>query len=210
MDKSKRSELFSSVIHSNKGIIYKIANSYCKNNEDRNDLIQEIILKLWQAFDTYNEEYKHSTWEENLVGKAKTTLSGLKSIRIVGIVFGVLWCVLMTFIVIVSWHQTNWFFKSAFIIHIAVSIDATGLYVCHLVLLNDFNNNQSVLHAQEQLFELQLSNLKTKGILWLQLPVFSMWFMSNEWIIGVWLYKNLNIKICPNCKSYITHEAQKS
>ena len=21
-----------------------------------------------------------------------------------------------------------------------------------------------------------------------------MWFMSNEWIIGVWLYKNLNIK----------------
>ena len=62
MDKSHKSKLFISVINSNKGIIYKIANSYCKDSDDRNDLVQEIILKLWQSFDTYNEEYKHSTW----------------------------------------------------------------------------------------------------------------------------------------------------
>ena len=62
MNKSNRSKLFISVIRSNKGIIYKIANSYCKDSDDRNDLVQEIILKLWQSFDTYNEEYKHSTW----------------------------------------------------------------------------------------------------------------------------------------------------
>ena len=54
--------IFLSVIESNKGIIYKIANSYCKDTEDRNDLVQEIILKLWLAFDTYNNEFNHSTW----------------------------------------------------------------------------------------------------------------------------------------------------
>ena len=175
------------------------------------------LIALWKEQNQkieQNLKINKQLLEENLDGKIKTTLSGLKSIRIVGIVFGVIWCVLMAFIVIVSWHQTNWFFKSALIIHIAVSIAAIGLYIYHLVLLNNFNNNQSVLHAQEQLFKLQLSNLKTLGILWLQLPVFSMWFMSNEWlqnspttfwfiqmpivliqaIIGVWLYKNLNIK----------------
>lgn len=57
-----KADIFLSVIESNKGIIYKIANSYCKDKEDRNDLVQEIILKLWQAFDEYNDEYKHSTW----------------------------------------------------------------------------------------------------------------------------------------------------
>lgn len=62
MTETDKSNIFLTVIESNKGIIYKIANSYCKDKEDRNDLVQEIILKLWQAFDEYNDEYKHSTW----------------------------------------------------------------------------------------------------------------------------------------------------
>jgi len=54
--------LFLSVIETNKGIIYKIANTYCKVPEDRKDLVQEIILQLWKSFDNYNEQFKHSTW----------------------------------------------------------------------------------------------------------------------------------------------------
>ena len=55
-------DLFLSLIESNKGIIYKVANLYCKNPEDRKDLVQEIILQLWKSCDNYNEKYKHSTW----------------------------------------------------------------------------------------------------------------------------------------------------
>src|SRR6185437_2091433 len=55
-------ELFLSVIEDHKGIIYKIANSYCKVPEDRKDLVQEIILQLWKSFDNYNEQFKYSTW----------------------------------------------------------------------------------------------------------------------------------------------------
>lgn len=62
MTKIDKNDLFLSVIESNKGIIYKIANSYCRSQEDRHDLVQEITLKLWQSFDTYNNEFKHSTW----------------------------------------------------------------------------------------------------------------------------------------------------
>lgn len=57
-----KSDVFLSVIEGNKGIIYKIANSYCKIPEDRKDLVQEIILQLWKSFDKYNDEYKYSTW----------------------------------------------------------------------------------------------------------------------------------------------------
>jgi DNA-directed RNA polymerase specialized sigma24 family protein len=48
-------ELFLSVVENHKGIFYKIANSYCKNSEDRNDLIQEMIIQLWKSFKNYNE-----------------------------------------------------------------------------------------------------------------------------------------------------------
>jgi RNA polymerase sigma factor (sigma-70 family) len=57
-----KSDFFLSVIETNKGIIYKIANLYCKDTEDRKDLAQEIVLKLWKSFDNYNEHFKHSTW----------------------------------------------------------------------------------------------------------------------------------------------------
>jgi len=58
----KKTDIFLGVIKSHKGIIYKITNSYCKDPQDRQDLIQEIILQLWQSFDKYNDQYKLSTW----------------------------------------------------------------------------------------------------------------------------------------------------
>ena len=57
-----KSDEFLSVIENHKGILYKITNSYCQNRDDREDLIQEIIIQLWKSFDKYNDEYKHSTW----------------------------------------------------------------------------------------------------------------------------------------------------
>ena len=49
-------------IKENKGIIYKICNSYCAGKNDRDDLAQEIIYNLWKSFNSYNDEYKFSTW----------------------------------------------------------------------------------------------------------------------------------------------------
>ena len=53
---------FLAVIESHKGIIYKVAKSYCKDEENKKDLIQEIILQLWLSFDKYDEKYKLTTW----------------------------------------------------------------------------------------------------------------------------------------------------
>lgn len=55
-------ERFSTIIEQNKGIIYKVANSYCKDRDDRKDLVQEIIIQLWRSFSRYDDQYKLSTW----------------------------------------------------------------------------------------------------------------------------------------------------
>jgi RNA polymerase sigma factor (sigma-70 family) len=53
---------FSALIEEHKGIIYKIANSYCRHAEDRKDLIQEIIVHLWKSHGRYDDRFKLSTW----------------------------------------------------------------------------------------------------------------------------------------------------
>jgi len=62
MNSTDKSDMFLSVIQMNKGIVYKIANAYCHDSEDRKDLIQEIIVQLWKSFDSYTNQYKYSTW----------------------------------------------------------------------------------------------------------------------------------------------------
>lgn len=62
MPATDKSEVFLQVIEAHKNMIYKIANTYCKDPEDKMDLVQEIVLKLFQSFDSYNTAFKYSTW----------------------------------------------------------------------------------------------------------------------------------------------------
>lgn len=59
---SKQADTFLEVVEAHKGIIYKIAHSYCHNNHDKEDLVQEITVQLWKSFDNYNQQFKYSTW----------------------------------------------------------------------------------------------------------------------------------------------------
>jgi len=60
--KANKKDEFIATIDAHKRMIYKIVNTYCQNREDRKDVEQEIIIQLWNAFDTYNHEYTFSTW----------------------------------------------------------------------------------------------------------------------------------------------------
>lgn len=53
---------FLDVVDSHKGIIYKISAAYCRNEPDRKDLVQEILLQLWLSFHKYNAQFALSTW----------------------------------------------------------------------------------------------------------------------------------------------------
>ena len=55
-------ESFLGLITANRGIIYKVCNSYCDNKADREDLAQEIIYTLWKGRGTYDPPLKYTTW----------------------------------------------------------------------------------------------------------------------------------------------------
>jgi RNA polymerase sigma factor (sigma-70 family) len=62
MKATDQTERFLTVLQTHKGIIYKVAHSYCADAEDRKDLVQDIVVQLWKSFDSYSDQYKYSTW----------------------------------------------------------------------------------------------------------------------------------------------------
>lgn len=53
---------FEALLQAHRGIVYKVANTYCRNDEDRADLAQEIAVQLWRAFPAFDPQRSFSTW----------------------------------------------------------------------------------------------------------------------------------------------------
>lgn len=53
---------FLEIVRNNQGIIHKVCSIYCDNEEDRNDLVQEILAQLWKSFPSFRNESKFTTW----------------------------------------------------------------------------------------------------------------------------------------------------
>lgn len=53
---------FEQIIEQHKGILYKVARTYCQNDDDRQDLVQEIMIQIWKSLHTYNNSFALTTW----------------------------------------------------------------------------------------------------------------------------------------------------
>ncbi|MGM1430152.1 RNA polymerase sigma factor [Sphingobacterium lactis] len=62
MDKQEQQKFFQEIIERHKGILFKIARVYCRDENDRQDLIQEMMIQIWQSVHRYNDKFKVSTW----------------------------------------------------------------------------------------------------------------------------------------------------
>ena len=55
-------EQFAAQLHAHRGIVLKVANTYCRDAQDRQDLAQEIAAQLWRSYPRYDEARPFSTW----------------------------------------------------------------------------------------------------------------------------------------------------
>ena len=53
---------FQTLLDRHQKIVFKVANTYGPNYEDRRDLVQEISVQLWRAFPRYDPRRSFSTW----------------------------------------------------------------------------------------------------------------------------------------------------
>ncbi|MCB0517126.1 MAG: sigma-70 family RNA polymerase sigma factor [Chitinophagales bacterium] len=62
MHRKKQQQFFQEIIEQHKGILFKVARTYCPDEEERQDLIQEMMIQIWQSVHKYNDQYKITTW----------------------------------------------------------------------------------------------------------------------------------------------------
>ena len=53
---------FIALLHEHRAILFKVASGYCRNREDRVDLVQEMAIQLWRSFGRYDGRVKFATW----------------------------------------------------------------------------------------------------------------------------------------------------
>lgn len=53
---------FAALIERHRGIVFKVANTYCRDPDDRDDLAQEIAAQLWRAWPAYDPTRSATTW----------------------------------------------------------------------------------------------------------------------------------------------------
>lgn len=62
-------------IQKHQGILHKICFVYSKNNTDKEDLYQEIVLQLWKSYMLFRKEAKFSTWMYRIALNTAITLN---------------------------------------------------------------------------------------------------------------------------------------
>ena len=53
---------FEVLLEANRGIVFKVAQTYCWHPDDRADLVQEIAAQLWRAWPGFDPARRFSTW----------------------------------------------------------------------------------------------------------------------------------------------------
>ena len=62
MNKQEQQQFFQEIIEQHKGILFKVARTYCTHEDDRQDLIQEMMIQIWKSIHKYDKQFKISTW----------------------------------------------------------------------------------------------------------------------------------------------------
>ncbi len=76
MQKQEAEKQFEKHIRENELLIHKICRIYARATADREDLFQEIVIQLWQAYPKFRGESKFTTWLYRVA--LNTAITGLR------------------------------------------------------------------------------------------------------------------------------------
>jgi len=141
------------------------------------------FIQLWK---THDAKLEHSLQlnlrllKEVQTQKTRSVLRTLTAGRVIGIVLGVLYEIILC---VACWYVRS---QPVMAISIGVFIVVTGIamgaYWWELVLIARIGYAENIVDTQERLARIQSSMIRTLRISWIQLPFWATFFVSNELI----------------------------
>ncbi len=175
------------------------------------------IINLWKQYDAKLE--KSLSLNQKIImelqqQKAKNALRPAKRIKVFAVIAGIIYVSALAYLVYHSLSFEKIFFAVSLSFSIVITTIAIATYIHQLMLINEIDHSEHVIYIQQRLAKLQTLTLKVVGLLLLQLPFYSTWYINFEWIntspnafyfihvpivllfalASIWLYKNINIK----------------
>lgn len=175
------------------------------------------IINLWRQYDERLE--KTLSFNQKLITelqqqKAKNALRPARNYKIFAALVGIIYATLIAYFLYHLSPIASIFINISVGIHLVVTLIAVGMYIRQLVLISEIDRSENVIQMQQKMAKLQSSTIKVIGICFLQFPVFATWSINFELInerplafcfiqmpfvvvftyIGIWFFKNINIK----------------
>lgn len=145
------------------------------------------IKNLWQIS---NEKTESSLFisskktEEITRMKAKNMLSSMKPVKIFTLIAGILWTIILGFVIvnlfIHAYDKVSLFFLYSATIQELLTVIAIAVYIYQLKLIYKIDFSEPVLKIQENLSKLKMSTLAVTRVLFLQLPVWTTFYLSES------------------------------
>lgn len=136
---------------------------------------------MWRAYDVKLEKSLRLNlrlFQEMQTQKARSALRTLTASRVIGIIIGTIYVVLLVF---VFWYvRTQPVMAVSFGVFIICSVIAIGMYIRELGVIRTISYGDNIVDTQQKLAGIQSSIIRTLRICWVQLPFWSTFFVSNE------------------------------
>ena len=161
--------------------------------------MNEIDLQLlWQSASVSLEKNiaitKKNT-EDITKMKAQSFLSSMKPIKIFTVVAGILWvvplCIVLANLFLYAYDEMSLFFLYSATIQVLLTIITIAIYVYQLDIIHRIDFTEPIIVLQEKLSKLKLSTLRVTRILFLQLPLWTTFYLSES----IFKYDNLLLLI---------------
>jgi RNA polymerase sigma-70 factor (ECF subfamily) len=55
-------EVFVLLVREHEPLLHKVCHLYCRNEDERRDLLQEMLLQVWRSLPGFDERAKPGTW----------------------------------------------------------------------------------------------------------------------------------------------------
>jgi len=174
------------------------------------------LLNIWKQYDEKLEqvlEVNQQLTQEVTQLKVKSTIAKSKPIKWIAIALGIPWSIFLTSLAVIGILSGNLFFAISFGAIALIMNIVLGSYVYHLVLIYQVNNSDTVMQAQEKLAKLKISSIQVTRIAFLQLPFWTMFWLSTDILnssllllsvhvviflifgfASIWLYRNIKLE----------------
>lgn len=184
--------------------------------------MNENELKLlWQsANEKLEDNFKVNRVNTEDITKMKVHgfVSSMKPTKIFTLIVGIVWVLLLGTVLvnlfIHAYDKVSLFFLYSAALQVVITAIAVAVYIYQLDLIGRTDFSQPVLTIQENLSKLKLSTLNVTRILFLQLPVWTTFYLSEKmfangnvflWVIqglitlsftylAVWLFINIKFQ----------------